>query len=252
MKGKREKILSVALPIISLLCVLLIWTAAALAVDNDYILPSFMGALEESGKLLGKKSFYTALFNTLLRSAIAFLVSFMIAFLLALSERNLKYARYIVKPLVAVIRTLPTIAVVLLLLFWTSYDVAPVIVTMLVVLPTLYNDIRNSLFSVDEKELEMCRVFGVSKRDVLFKVQIPQITPPMLLTCGAGLALNLKLMVAAEVLSSTARSIGAMLSNAKYNVEISQMIALVMITVVIGLIIEGVFSLLSKKAGKFL
>lgn len=251
MKSKREKILSVVLPIISLLCIVLIWTVAALAVNNEYVLPSVTDTLKEAVKLLGKGSFYIALFNTLIRSLIAFLCSFILAFLLAVSERNLKYAKYVIKPLTAVLRALPTIAVVLLLLFWTSSYVAPVIVTMLVVLPTLYNDIRNSLFSVDKKEVEMCRFFGVSERDILFKVQLPQITPPLLLTCGAGLSLNLKLMVAAEVLSATARSLGVMLSIAKYNVEISNMIAIVLVTVIIGLIIEWIFSAISKKAGKW-
>ena len=194
---------------------------------------------------------YYLLRSTFLRCLIAFTCSFIIAFSLAVLARNLKYAKQVVKPVIAVMRALPTIAVVLLLLFWTNSYVAPVIVTMLVILPTLYSEVTNSLFAIDEKEIEMCNFFGVSKKEVLLKVQLPQILPPLLQTVGAGLSLNLKLMVAAEVLSATARSIGTMLNIAKYNVEISQMIALVLVTVVLGLIIEWIFSLLSKKAGKW-
>ena len=70
-------------------------------------------------------------------------------------------------------------------------------------------------------------------------------------TAGSGFSLNLKLMVAAEVISQTAYSIGYMLNTSKIYFEVATMIALVLVTVAIGLIIEGVFSFLSKKAGKW-
>jgi NitT/TauT family transport system permease protein len=97
----------------------------------------------------------------------------------------------------------------------------------------------------------MCKLYGLSDRTILKQVQIPQILPPMLVSAGTGPSLSLKLMVAAEVISATSRSIGALLNNARQTAEVAQMIAIVVVTVVLGLIIEGIFSILSKKVGKW-
>ena len=143
-----------------------------------------------------------------------------------------------------------TLTIVLLLMFWTSSQVAPVIVTMLVVLPVLYNNLRAALDTVDEDVVQMCSLFGVDKKKVFYKVKLPAILPPVTLAVGSGLSLNLKLMVAAEVLAATANSIGAKLAFSNYNLQVATMIALVVVTVVTGVIIESVFGYLSKKVVK--
>ena len=95
----------------------------------------------------------------------------------------------------------------------------------------------------------MCSVFNVSKKDKLKKVIIPQIVPDVLRSIGTGLSLNLKLIVAAEVLSNTANCMGYLMNTAKVYFETASMICLVLIIVVIGLIIETVFNTLAKKVG---
>ena len=140
---------------------------------------------------------------------------------------------------------------VLLLLVWTSSKVAPVIVTMLVVLPTEYTGAYNALSGVDENTISALKLFGVSERDLFFRVKLKQTLPEVYSLVGSGLSLNLKLMVAAEVLAQTARSMGYLLNASKVNFEISKMIAVVLVTVILGGGIEGAFSLASKKAGKW-
>ena len=78
----------------------------------------------------------------------------------------------------------------------------------------------------------------------------PQSAPEFIAGAGAGLTLNLKLMVAAEVLSQTAYSMGYLLKTSKIYFEYPTMLALVIITVITGLIIEFLFGLWAKKAVK--
>ena len=248
---KIQKTLNFLLPILSVLSIVAVWAVAAAKVDSEYILPSPIESLSAMFALFGEREFYNALFNTLLRAFEAFAISFILSFVLAVLSDKSEIAVKIISPIIAIIRALPTIAVVLLLLFWTTSYIAPIIVTMLVVLPTVYTEITNALSSVDKKQIEMCKVFNVSEKDVIMKVKAPQILPSVYKTVGSGFSLNLKLMVAAEVISQTAYSIGYMLNTSKIYFEVSTMIALVIVTVAIGLIIEGVFSFLSKKAGKW-
>ena len=145
-------------------------------------------------------------------------------------------------------RALPTIAVVLLLLFWTNSKIAPIIVTMLVVLPTTYTHIESAFFALDKTVLEAGRVDGANEKNVFLKIELPQILPSIYSAVGSGISLNFKLMVAAEVISQTANSLGYMLNTSKVYFEIANMLAIVCFAVIFGLIVEIVFSRLSKKS----
>lgn len=246
----RDRVLNIALPLITVAVIVLLWSAAALAVDSEYILPTVGETVTAFFGLFESAEFYRAFFGTLLRSVIAFLISFLLAFITAFAAYKSEKARKALKPLIVIIRALPTIAVVLLLVVWTNSFVAPVIVTMLVVFPTLYNNLYAALSGIDKDLNEMCKVFGVAGKKRLKKVVFPQVAPEFISAAGAGLTLNLKLMVAAEVLSQTARSMGYLLNTSKVYFEISTMLALVLVTVITGLIIEWAFAFTAKRAVK--
>lgn len=248
---KNNKLLNLIAPLISILCIVVLWIVLALVVNNKYLMPGFFTTVKECFRLFTIGEFYHALFGTLLRSIIAFLVAFFLALCLAvLTYRKPKLTSFI-SPVISIIRVLPTIAIVLIVLVWTSSFIAPIIVTFLVVFPTLFLNVKSALDGVDKEQLEMLKVFNVCKKQVLKKVIFPQIAPPIILAMGAGLALNIKLMVAAEVLSYTINSIGNLLQLSKVYDQMATMMALVLVTVIIGLLIEWVFTFISKKVGKW-
>jgi NitT/TauT family transport system permease protein len=248
---KKDKILNLLLPLLTVGCILIIWSVFARVIDNQFLLPNLKLTFTSLITLFGSGEFYLAFVYTFLRSLVAFIVSFILATTLALIGNANQTIKRVIKILISICRALPTIAVVLLLLFWTNSQVAPVIVTMLVVLPTIYTNVDNSLNEIDKDQLEMCKLFNVHKKVVLTKVKIPQIAPSMVNTIGSGLSLNLKLMVAAEVLSQTANSLGYMLNTSKVYFEIAMMIAIVLVTVILGIVIESAFSKLSERLGKW-
>jgi NitT/TauT family transport system permease protein len=249
MIDKKQKIIYNLIPIFSIVVLIALWAILS-ALAGEGVISSPKQALIALIQVFSYGEFYFALGGTLLRTLIAFVISFSLALLLAFfSKKSVKFKKAI-SPIISVMRTLPTVAVVLVLLFWTNEQIAPVVVTSLIVLPTSYVNVFNSLESVDSEELEMCKAFGVSKKDMVAKLYIPKTAPSMLMAIGAGLCLNLKLMVAAEVLAFTAESIGYYLKICS-EYDLPKMLALVVVTVIIGLIIEGIFTLLSKKAGKW-
>lgn len=247
---KQDKLLNALLPFLTVAVIFGLWGLAAAKVDSEYVLPTVGDTFAALWELLKSAEFYRAYFGTLLRSVVAFAIAFFLAFIAAFVAYKCDKAKRALKPLIVIIRALPTIAVVLLLVLWTSSFVAPVIVTFLVVFPTLYNNLYAALCGIDKDLNEMCKVFGVSNKKRLTKVVFPQIAPEFITSAGAGLTLNLKLMVAAEVLAQTARSMGYLLNTSKIYFEISTMLALVLITVITGLIIEFLFSFWAKKAVK--
>lgn len=251
MKKKEKNILNSFLPLITVIVLLAIWETVALSVDSEYVLPTLEKTLTDMTLILKSGNFYLSLLYTLLRSLISFVCSFILSFCLAYLSFMSEKMKALFSPLVAITRALPTIAIVLLLLFWTTSEIAPMIVTALVVFPTCYNEILNGFNGIDKSQIEMCKVDRIKEMRILFRVEIPQMLPSLLTTVGTGISLNIKLMVAAEVLSQTATSIGYMLNTAKVYFEVSNMIALVVVVVVLCVIIEAVFNFFSKKANSF-
>lgn len=252
MKDKRDKILNIVLPLISVVVVLIIWAIVAFSVNSEYILPSISETLVALIAVLSNGEFYLSLAFTLLRTLISFVVSFAIASVCVFLSKRYKVASGLITPLLSILRALPTVAIVLLLLFWTNSQITPVIVTMLVILPTTFTGLCGLYDGIDKGQLRMCKAFCVEKKQILKNVIIPQMAPSLLVLIGSNLSLNLKLMVAAEVLSATPKSIGLMLNTSKVFFEIASLLSLVCVCIFLGLVIEWIFGLLSKKVGKWL
>lgn len=245
---KRNYIKNIIYTLIAIAAMWAGWLIAYRVIKNDYILPSFTSAVESAGELLSTAQFWTAFFGTLGRTAAAFCISFAAGLLLAVLSVLFKAARGIIRPIMSAVRILPTLAVILLLLLWTSPAAAPIIVVVLVCLPMAYNSFLSAFDAVSGEYLDMCRAYKIGLKDKIFKAYIPLSMPYMLDEGGAQLSLALKIMVSAEVLSKTYKSLGGMMSEAKMYVEISTLMALTLIVVIVGALLELAFQLIKTLA----
>ena len=244
--NKVDSILNKLLPLVSIAAIVLLWIVAGALVDSEYILPTVGQTLTALLNLFKSSEFYKALSFTLLRSLIAFIISFALGFLLAFCKNRLPIVGKLIDPVISVIRALPTIAIILLLLFWTNSKVAPIIVTMLVVLPTSYTHLCSAFAGINKGAVEAGKVDGANGKQLFVFIEFPQIAPPFYKAMGSGISLNFKLMVAAEVLAQTANSIGYMLNTSKIYFEIAEMMALVLVSVAIGVLIETIFNKIAE------
>ena len=247
---RYERFLNVAAPLATVALLVVIWAIAAKATANSLIMPTLKETFAAFFRCFSQKEFYKAYFGTIIRTLAAFLVCFGAALITSFLSYRSSLAGKAIAPVIVVVRVLPTVAVVLLLVLWTNSRVAAVIVTSLVVFPTLHENLYSSFTKVDKELLEMCDVFKVSRKDKAFKVFLPSVLPDVVAAAGAGLTLNLKLMVAAEVLAHTPASLGYMLNTAKEYFETAELTALVIVTVLTGLLLGIAFRMISAKARK--
>lgn len=225
----------------SLLAVIAMWLAWIIAyfiVRNDYLLASFGDTVAALGRLLADAAFWRAFSDTLLRTFCAFLLAFALALLLAIAASVSDMVRAFIAPIVSVLRTVPTMAVILVLLLWTSHAVAPIVVSLLVLLPALY---AAMLASFDETRAEygqMAKAFRVPWARRVFKLYLPLSAPAVLAQCGSVLSMGLKITVSGEVLAQTFRSLGGMMQDAQLSLDIPVLFALTLLTVLVGFLLE--------------
>lgn len=246
---KINKTLNICLPIITILILALIWFIASKIVDEAIILPTPFSVLKETFATFTKGKFWINFICTMGRGIIAFSLSFVIGTALAILVNYSKLSRSIISVIVSIIRAMPTVAVILLLLLWTNSRVASVVVTMLVVLPTMYTSMQVALGKVDSDIIKMMKSFNIPKKTQYAKYILPITLPSTIQTIGSGLSLNIKLIVAAEVIAGTARSIGNMMTEAKVYFETAELFAIVLIMVVVAVTIELIFHKIAQSVG---
>ncbi len=251
-KFLKERKLNIICSVAAVAFIWVCWIIAYYAVGNDYIIPSFQDTFLSLFKCFCEGGFWAAFGLTLLRTLAAFLISFLLAAALAAGSALSKVFKSTVKPFMTALRALPTLAVILIFLIWTSAAVAPVIVTVLLLLPMIYARINAAIDNVDGEILEMARLYGVTRKDRLFKIYLPQISPEIFALTGSDISLGLKVMISAEVLSNTYLSLGGLMQSARSFLEMPRLAALTLVAVLSGLVAEVCFSQLKRINRKWL
>ena len=230
---------------------LLCWVVAYLVIANEYVLPSPLQTLRSVGECFADPSFYVAFGNTVGRVFLSFALSFLLGLLLAFFARLYPFFRSFLHYVISVIRTVPTMAIILILLLWTTPLVAPVIVTVMILLPMCYQIILSALDEVDKTYLDVAKTFCVSRKRQILQMYLPLAAPTVLSQTGGVFSMGLKVVISAEILSFTFQSLGGMMQEAKIYLEMPRLFALTVITVLFGFLAEALFAAVCKLATRW-
>ncbi len=222
------------------------WAVAAFAIGNEYILPTVDETVKELGGVLADVAFWRAFGGTLWRTVLAFLVSFALGVGLAALAGLSDGLRAFLAPIISILRSVPTMAVILILLIWTSPRYAPVLVSMLVLLPAVYAAALAAQDEVKEEYGGLVKSFRVPPARKLFKLYIPLIAPNLLGQAGAILSMGLKITVSGEVLANTFHSLGGLMQDAKMFVSMPRLMALTLLCILVGFALEGICLLIKS------
>jgi len=194
--------------LLSLLFLLIVWSVVCLIVGNEYLVPDLIQTLKVAMNLLGETSFWRAVLSTITRSLIAFASSFIIGGGFAVLAYVFPRFEKFFSPIISFFRSLPTMAVLLIIMLWSNSSIAPIIVAGLVLTPMCYASVYSSLVRVDKELIEMSVVYRVPMIKRIKRLYLPSALPSV---CGYGarnLSFALKLVVSAEIMSNTFQSIG--------------------------------------------
>lgn len=230
-----------------MLFLLAVWGVAYWIVGNELLVPSFSACLKEMGGLLISSAFWVGVGNTFLRTLAAFAFSFLLAAIFAFVAYMVASFRRFFGWIVAAVRALPTLAVLLILLLWWGAGVAPIAVAFLSLFPILYTAVLTALLGVDGELIEMSKAYGVPLKKQVVKLYLPAVAPYVAREGSGALSFALKLVVSAEVLADTVKSLGGMMQDAKAFLDVPLLFALVAVTLVLGLILESLGELFAER-----
>lgn len=246
--NKKRILKNLIYPILSLALFLSTWAIISAVENKPLALPQVDVVFNEFFHLLGQNSTWVALSGTLLNTLFAFLLSVVVAFILSVITTFFKPLHKILSPIITILRSAPTMAVILLSILWLDNDDTPIFIGFLIAFPLLYSSFRLTLTSVDEKTLEMAKVFNVKKLDVLKTIYLPSVASNFISSMQSVISLTVKVVIAAEVMAYASKTIGFEMIQAKIDIETATLLAYTVLAIVLSFILEGIFALINKLA----
>jgi len=248
---KKRILINLIFPFITLAVLIIIWAVAAKATNSELLLPSPLSTAKRLGGVFGDNSFYLSLWWTIKRTLWSFVISFVAAFFAAGLTAIIPNSESFVKPILYIVRCLPTMAVVLLFIIWTDSSKTPILVSILVLFPMMYSSFVVSLKETDRDLIETAKVFGANKFQLLKTVYLPKLMPTLVDSTASGLSFGLKVVVSAEVLAQSFNSIGWLMQESRLQFDTARLMALTVAVVALCMIIEIVIRGVGKNLYKW-
>lgn len=246
MDKKSFKYLDLLYPVIALGLVLILCAITAKAIGSELIFPKLSSSFKAFFDLLTQKTFYISVLNTLGRILLSFVISFALALILAILSALFNGVGKVSTILTSIMRAVPTMSIILLALIWLSTLNAPMLVAILVIFPLQFSGILNAIKNVDPRLIEMANIYKVPTKKKILNLYLPETSKDIFSTIRSTISLNVKLIIAAEVMAQTRDSMGLQMQQASMYLEMHVLFAWTIMAIILGLVLEGIILLIQK------
>ena len=188
--------------------------------------------------LMGEITFWSAVGASLLRVILGFSLALTVGVLLAMLTTRFAVLHTLFAPLLSVIKASPVVSFIFLAFLWIHKDRMPLFISFLMVVPLVWENVRQGILHTDRKLLEMAQVFRLSRRERWWQVRLPAVKPYLQAAVTTGFGFAWKSGIAAEVLCWPNDSIGYYLDSAKKMLEMDAVFAWTAVVVILSVALE--------------
>lgn len=237
-----RKLLRLLLPLAFWLAV---WQGAAWLVEwsvegrgNELLLPYPISVARSLIRLGATAAFWESVGLSLLRILAGMAAGTVTGAALAVLTSNVCWCNSLLSPAIRVIRATPVASFILLVLLWTGRNTVPSVISALMVLPVIWENLSRSIQGVDRRLLEMARAYRFSPLKRLRLIYLPSVLPSFAGALTTAMGLAWKSGAAAEVLCLPKQAIGTQIYNSKLYLEIPDLFAWTVVVVALSLALE--------------
>ncbi len=193
--------------VLGIIFVIALWFVLSLSFDtNGGIFPSPIETFKEFGILLTDPYSYQCLGYSFLRMMIGFIISFLVALIVGILAGNHPTVYDFLKPLMVVIKSIPTVALVFLFVVMVTPRNAPIFVVIIICFPILYEAVAGGFKKVDSEIVEAAQVDGANYLNRVLFIKLPLSVPYIIVGVASSFSLSFKLEIMAEVITGYTRN----------------------------------------------
>lgn len=239
MKTNRKRLLGAV-------ALIIIWSAAALIVDDEIILPSFVDVFKKLILMFKTGALLPAILKTTSRIMIGVLISTITGNFLAYISYKFNLKEYF-EPLFSILRTIPVISIVLIVLFFAEKNLLSIIVVIFVTLPIVYENVHTALTNIDSGKLELAEVYDLKSGTVFRYIELPAIIKSTLMSFRIALGLSFKAGATSEVVSGATGGLGELMYVSKLSFDMPELFAITFVIIILSFIFEMIAGFLYKR-----
>ncbi|MBE6678449.1 MAG: ABC transporter permease subunit [Ruminococcaceae bacterium] len=232
------KLSNIIYKIVAVLLALCAWQAAAHFTNLPILLPSPLDVLEGFVSIWKGQMFAVNIITTFDNIVSGFLWGFFAAAFFAVLAGRFRIIRELLWPYMITIKSVPVASFIIIALLWISTDDLSGFISFLMVFPIVYNNILEGYKSIDQKKIEVAKVFGIPFHKQLIYIYLPEMKPFIISACSTSFGLAWKSGVAAEFIALPFNSIGEQLYYSKIYFESVDLFSWTLILVVISFAFE--------------
>ena len=186
--------------LVSIFFLIIFWEITSKIIDDKILLPSPTDVIE-SIKYHASQDLFYHVYITLLRVFTAFFLAMIIGSAIGIAMgRNKKIDDYFDGWLILALNIPALVTIILCFLWFGLNEVAAVLAVTINKIPTVTVILREGTKAVDEKLIEVGKLYNQSRFEIIKDILIPQLFPYFVSAARSGLALVWKIVLVVELL----------------------------------------------------
>lgn len=207
------------------------------------VVPPIPSVASQLVKIIANEEFVFIVGVTLMRLVAGLLIGIVIGAVLGLLFGFSEIIKDIMSPLINIMQAVPPVCWVVLALVWFGFNGKPcVFIVATATIPTVAINLSNGVHNIDQKLLEMAKLYGFSKAKTLRHIILPSVRPYFLSALEIVIGGSWKLVVMGEVLT-TSSGIGGEITTARLNLEPDTIIAWAFLLVVLCYVTQKILKI---------
>lgn len=219
---------------------LVIWQLMAQVLNASIILPKPSVVLALMGSLLSEPTVAAAAGQTVWKVALALSLVLVLGLVLGICLGISNRFYEMMRPLILIIQAVPVVSWLSLVIFaWGIGWRGPVFIAFLSLLPMALLTTVSGMRSLDNKLLEMARLYRVPRQRIVKDIYLGSLLPFITAIIDVSIGQAWKVILVAEYLCGSS-GLGVEILSARYDVNIPRVYALTLLAVLLGIITERI------------
>lgn len=228
---------------------LAVWSGVCYAANRSLLLPLPYpwDVAKALWRLMGEAPFWTVVGTSLLRIVTGFSAALLVGIALAMLTTRFSVLNALIAPVLSIVRAAPVASFIFVAFLWIRAEDMPTCIAFLMVVPLVWENVRQGILRTDCMLLEMAQVFRLSRWARLRHIRFPAVRPYLQAAVSTGFGFAWKAGVAAEILCWPNDSIGYHIAAAKNLVETADVFAWTAVVVVLSVVLEWLLRWLTTR-----
>ncbi len=224
-----------------------LWQIVALRVGEELLLPSPISTVKALWELCKTELFWKTVGTSFLRILTGILISLGLGIVGGILAGIFPIIRDLFSPILAVIRATPVASFIVLLVLWMNRDSVPAVISVLMVLPVVWEGVRQGIATTDPKLLEMAKTFRLPFWRKIGRIYVPSVYPYLISATRASLGMAWKAGIAAEIITMPMTSIGRQIYYSSNNLQTAKMFGWTVAVILLSVVVDFGMSFLLRR-----